>query len=318
LHWTANILLCAGSLMFGVWMGSLVGMRLWQTWQNRAFNRARSAPKHESPVRPGTGDVVGRLSIPRLHVAAMIREGASAPVLSVALGHIPGTSFPGEPGNIGVAGHRDSLFRGLRNVAKNDEIVFETPGATYAYRVESTQIVQPEDVGVLNPGPTRELTLVTCYPFNYVGAAPERFIVKARLVTGKTPATIVAVANPRPATPVHNEVAFDVGQGHSRELMPGRIWFGVDSTDVEKGTVSGWLWVMPDRRTIWLRDTQINEPVRFEQDGKTHELRITGITARSASGSVTIARDGGQIAIARSGALLPDGNGSESLVEPAP
>jgi LPXTG-site transpeptidase (sortase) family protein len=265
-------------------------MRLWQSWQNRAFNRSLSAPRNGSAVHVGTGDVVGRLSIPRLHVAAMIREGTSAPVLSVALGHIPGTAFPGQPGNIGVAGHRDSLFRGLRNVAKNDEIIFETSHATYTYRVESTQIVKPEDVGVLNPGSIRELTLVTCYPFNYVGAAPERFIVKAQLLTDKKPVTVVPVATPRPA-PRRNEVAFDVSEGHSRELVPGRIWFGVDSTDVANGTVTGWLWVMPDRRTIWLRDTPANEPVFFDQDGKTRELRISGITATSAKGSVIVPPD---------------------------
>jgi len=278
--------------MIGVWAGSLISMRLWQSWQNRAFNRSLNAPKNDGEVHMANGDVVGRLSIPRLHVAAMIREGTSAPVLSVALGHIPGTAFPGQPGNIGVAGHRDSLFRGLRNVAKNDEIVFETPSATYTYRVEGTQIVKPEDVGVLNPGSTRELTLVTCYPFNYVGAAPERFIVKAQLLSDKAPATVVPVAIPRQA-PRHDQVAFDVRQGHSRELVPGRIWIGVDSTDVPNRTVTGWLWVMPDRRTIWLRDTRANEPVFFYQDGKTRELRITGVTESSARGSIIVPPDRG-------------------------
>ncbi len=292
LRWIANVLLCAGALMIGVWAGSLISMRLWQSWQNRAFNRSLSAPKPDGEVHIANGDVVGRLSIPRLHVSAMIREGTSAPVLSVALGHIPGTAFPGQPGNIGVAGHRDSLFRGLRNVAKNDEIVFESPSATYTYRVEGTQVVKPEDVGVLNPGSTRELTLVTCYPFNYVGAAPERFIVKAQLMSDKTPsdkapASVFPAATPRPV-PRRDEISFDVRQGHSRELVPGRIWFGVDSTDTANRTVSGWLWVMPDRRTIWLRDASANEPVFFEQDGKTRELRITGITATSAQGSVVV------------------------------
>jgi sortase A len=113
----------------------------------------------------------------------MVREGDSEHTLSIALGHIPGTAFPGQIGNIGIAGHRDSLFHGLRNVAEDDEITFETPRASYIYRVESTQIVKPEHTEVLRTGPTRELTLVTCFPFEYVGSAPERFIVKARLVS---------------------------------------------------------------------------------------------------------------------------------------
>jgi LPXTG-site transpeptidase (sortase) family protein len=101
----------------------------------------------------------------------------------VALGHIPGTALPGEPGNVAVAGHRDTLFRGLRNVRVGDRIEFETPGkGTYFYVVESTTIVSPREVSVLNAGLHPELTLVTCYPFNYVGSAPYRFIVKARQV----------------------------------------------------------------------------------------------------------------------------------------
>jgi len=125
---------------------------------------------------------VGRLAIPRLHVRAMVREGDGERTLSLALGHIPGTALPGQKGNIGIAGHRDRLFRDLRNVGANDEITLETPRTTYVYRVEKTQIVKPENIGVLNNGPASELTLVTCYPFEYVGAAPDRFIVKAQLV----------------------------------------------------------------------------------------------------------------------------------------
>lgn len=160
-------------------------MTIWQEWESRAFDHQRAAAnKHEAPhTRNGDGDIVGRLAIPRLHVSAMVREGTGARTLNVALGHIPGTAFPGEPGNTGVAGHRDTLFRSLKRVAANDEITFETADATYVYRVASTQIVKPEDVQVLDPGPTRELTLVTCFPFEYVGAAPDRFIVKAVLVT---------------------------------------------------------------------------------------------------------------------------------------
>jgi LPXTG-site transpeptidase (sortase) family protein len=232
--------------------------------------------------------------VPRLHVRAMVREGESDHTLSIALGHIPGTALPGQQGNVGIAGHRDSLFRGLKKVAANDEITFETASASYVYRVESTQIVKPEDVGVLKPGPVPELTLVTCYPFEYVGSAPDRFIVKARLVSQLAPqvaqddAPTKAAKQPeaakQPAPPVHHEIGFNVSEQHSRELVPGKVWFGLSSADPTSHTVNGWLWVMPDRRTIWLRDVDMRQPLYFYQDGEKRELVITSIARTSATG----------------------------------
>jgi sortase A len=296
-RWIANVLLCAGALLLGVWGGSLISTKVWQSWHSRAFDRSRIAAKSNPQVHVANGDILGRLSIPRLHVEAIIREGTSAPTLTVALGHIPGTSLPGQQGNIGVAGHRDSLFRGLRDVTDNDEIVFETPNATYHYRVKSTQIVMPQDVGVLNPGPSPELTLVTCYPFEYIGSAPQRFIVKAALVDG-APAKNVITAPPPvehrevPQSTEH-QVSFEVAQGHSRELMPGKVWMGIDSVDPGSDTVNGWLWVMPEKRTIWLRHTEKHEPIFFEQDGKTRELLITTVAGSSAKGYVVVPPDRG-------------------------
>jgi LPXTG-site transpeptidase (sortase) family protein len=123
--------------------------------------------------------LLGRLRIPRLSVAAMVREGADSGTLRSAVGHIPGTALPGKTGNIGLAGHRDTFFRALRNIEKNDTIEFETESGTYRYAVESTKIVGPRDVSVLTAAGGRTLTLVTCYPFYYVGSAPQRFIVRA-------------------------------------------------------------------------------------------------------------------------------------------
>jgi sortase A len=149
------------------------------------------APKPEAPkpeARPPEalpGDtVIGRLTIPRLHLSAIVREGDDEDTLRVALGHIPSTALPWQEGNVGVAGHRDTLFRALRRIRKNDVIVFETLSGRYVYRVQGTEIVNPRDVSVLNAQAFPELTLVTCYPFYFVGAAPERFIVKALQVTG--------------------------------------------------------------------------------------------------------------------------------------
>jgi len=236
---------------------------------------------------------VGRLAIPRLHVRAMVREGDSDHTLRIALGHIPGTAYPGQIGNVGIAGHRDSLFHGLKDVAADDEITFETPRASYVYRVESTQIVKPDHTEVLKPGPTRELTLVTCFPFEYVGSAPDRFIVKARLISDNAVASIIheddpTVAATRPV--VHNEIAFAVSEGHSRELVPGKIWFGLSSTDSVDRNVNGWIWVMPERRTIWLREVDAHHPVVFEQNGEKRELGITSVARSSARGYLILHR----------------------------
>lgn len=127
--------------------------------------------------------LIGRIDIPRLRVRAVVKEGIDDKTLRRAVGHVPETVRPGVPGNVGLAAHRDSFFRGLRNVRKQDRIVIETLDGKYEYEVESTQIVRPKDVQVLAPTKESVLTLVTCYPFNYVGNAPKRFIVRARQVS---------------------------------------------------------------------------------------------------------------------------------------
>ena len=140
------------------------------------------APKPEAlpAERPPLPEMLlGRLKIPRLHLAAMVREGADSGTLRRAIGHIPGTALPGKTGNVGLAGHRDTFFRALRNIEKDDTIDFETEAGTFRYSVQSTRIVSPRDVSVLSAAGGRTLTLVTCYPFYYVGSAPKRFIVRA-------------------------------------------------------------------------------------------------------------------------------------------
>jgi LPXTG-site transpeptidase (sortase) family protein len=99
----------------------------------------------------------------------------------VALGHVPGTALPGQTGNVGIAGHRDTLFRCLRKISKNDRIVIQTTHGNYTYFVERTNIVKPQDVGVLVSATGSEITLITCYPFRYIGSAPDRFFVKGRV-----------------------------------------------------------------------------------------------------------------------------------------
>jgi sortase A len=140
------------------------------------------APSGPSETQPALRSVIGRLRIPRLKLSVMVREGADERTLSRAVGHIPGTALPGVMGNVGLAGHRDTFFRALRNIREDDTIEFETTRGAYRYIVKSTQIVGPRDVSVLAASGGENLTLVTCYPFYYVGSAPKRFIVRAAQV----------------------------------------------------------------------------------------------------------------------------------------
>ena len=124
--------------------------------------------------------LVGKIEIPRLKISAIVKEGVDARTLDVAAGHNPHTALPGQTGNVGVAAHRDTLFRNLKDVRRDDKIMLTTLDGEYVYRVVSFQIVQPTDVSVLDPSPDQKtLTLVTCYPFYFVGHAPKRFIVRA-------------------------------------------------------------------------------------------------------------------------------------------
>lgn len=119
------------------------------------------------------------LRIPRLKLEVPVFDGIEDRLLDRGVGRIPDTARPGQPGNTGIAGHRDSFFRGLKDVKAGDEIELATREARLRYIVERTWIVDPEELSVLEPTPVSSLTLVTCYPFYYVGAAPRRFIVRA-------------------------------------------------------------------------------------------------------------------------------------------
>ena len=134
-----------------------------------------------APLRAGP---LGRIEIPRADVYAAILDGVDAGTLDRAVGHVPGTAFPGaDKGRVALAGHRDTFFKHLGDLQKGDTIRLAAGGSTHEYRVESIQVVKPTQTDVL--APTREpmLTLITCYPFQYVGSAPERFIVHARMVS---------------------------------------------------------------------------------------------------------------------------------------
>jgi sortase A len=129
-----------------------------------------------------TGTVIARFEAPAVKLSANVLEGSTDAVLDKAAGHIEGTALPGEAGNVGIAGHRDTTFRAVRNLKVGDSILLRTKKGVFDYRIRSTQIVTPDAVWVLDPTDRPVLTLVTCYPFNFIGHAPKRYIVKANLV----------------------------------------------------------------------------------------------------------------------------------------
>ena len=146
--------------------------------QRRGVEAASFSPASGTPVR----GLVGRLEIPRLGIGVMVMEGTGPGVLRHAAGHIAGTAVPGQPGNVGISAHRDTFFRPLRNIRSDDLVTFTTLTGEYRYRVVSTRIVSPDNVAVLDPGDGEILTMVTCYPFYFVGSAPDRFIVRAERI----------------------------------------------------------------------------------------------------------------------------------------
>lgn len=165
---------------------TLIQARLYQTSANDALISEIQATKSGEPAvrKPAIhrGDVIGRLDIPRLRLSVAVLQGTSSRILRVGAGHIEGTPLPGEPGNSGVAGHRDTFFRSLKDIHKDDEIQIQTATGLLHYEVDWVKIVSADDTSVLqSSADTSTLTLVTCYPFYLVGPAPKRFVVHARM-----------------------------------------------------------------------------------------------------------------------------------------
>jgi sortase A len=152
---------------------------VYQALQMKKFTHAALLSE---PHIPSEGEVIGQIQVPRLGLKTIVVQGDSAASLRRAVGHISKSSLPGEWGNVALAGHRDTFFRPLRDVRVGDEIQFTTAQQSFHYLVDSIQIVAPNDVRVLQPSTVRDLTLVTCFPFYFVGSAPKRFIVRAHEV----------------------------------------------------------------------------------------------------------------------------------------
>jgi sortase A len=149
-----------------------VDFSLWSEDRIKAYKD--SLKRHADPP-------LAVLRIPKLHIVAPVLEGTSDFALNAGVGRISGTARPGERGNIGIAGHRDGFFRGLKDIAQGDTIELENPRGTQVYVVDRIYLTNPDDVSVLRSGKSPLITLVTCYPFYYIGSAPQRYIVQASL-----------------------------------------------------------------------------------------------------------------------------------------
>jgi sortase A len=196
-RWIERLLLLVGLVCLGTVAYAYFDARFTEVEESRRLDEAIQSHKTKPPTETDSlasfqaeeaavpppkleeGALVGRLEIPRVGVSSIVLEGVAARTLRRGVGHIPGTDLPFQNGNVGLAGHRDSFFRALKDIGKNDIVTLTTPEGTYRYQVEWTKIVRPQDTNVLENRGQPALTLVTCYPFYYVGSAPKRFIVRA-------------------------------------------------------------------------------------------------------------------------------------------
>lgn len=180
LAWIETCLLTVGCVALG-YCAFIWGRAYYdQTQANWALNHVLPGdPGTAAPKDAAEGSLVGRIDIPRLDLSVIVFEGTSDNTLARGVGHLRGTAAPGQIGNLVLAAHRDTYFRALRDIRRGDQISVKAPDGDYQYSVDSTAIVKPTQTEVIRPTDDATLTLITCYPFNYIGAAPERFIVRA-------------------------------------------------------------------------------------------------------------------------------------------
>ncbi|MBZ5575332.1 MAG: class D sortase [Acidobacteriia bacterium] len=179
MRWAERLLFVGAIGMFAYCGFVLVDAHVFQNRERRHLDQLIASPPAAATSPQG---LMGRIEIRRLGLSVIVEEGVSAGALRRAAGHIPGTALPGHAGNVGIAGHRDTFFRPLRNIRHNDVITLTTLFGSYQYRVVSAKVVSPNDVAVLDPSGSEVLTLVTCYPFYFVGPAPNRYVVRAERV----------------------------------------------------------------------------------------------------------------------------------------
>lgn len=237
-------LLTIAVLALGWYAAVHIVARLDQAAQNRVLDRLADhrAPPRDSASSLGGGDassraggdsstrtggthtarraaphaLVGRIEVPRLGLSAIVREGVDDATLRRAVGHVPDTALPGEAGNAALAAHRDTFFRPLKHIRKGDRINVTTPDGAHEYRVTETRVVAPDDVSVLAPTMNPTLTLVTCYPFNFVGTAPKRFVVRAETDSPLVAAAGVAATAGFGAVPIKASAAISEPGGKAQ------------------------------------------------------------------------------------------------------
>lgn len=158
--------------------GSIAYAEIYQRYESAAFKTLSSAGETPAPDLT-EGDIVGKLEIPRVGISVMVLQGVEEGTLHLGAGHVPGTPLPGIEGNVAIAGHRDTFFRKLEGIQPGDHIEFSTRSGIFSYTVSFTEIVEPQDTRVIESRGVPELTLISCYPFYFIGAAPHRFIVRA-------------------------------------------------------------------------------------------------------------------------------------------
>jgi sortase A len=185
LLWIQRLLFAAGLVILGICGAAWMDSRLRQAEGNRELDRILS--RKSTIAAPGIaipdGGLIGKVEIPKLHLSAIVFQGADSSILDHGVGHVDTSALPGQPGNVVLAAHRDTFFRSLRNIRKGDLVTVTTESGPRTYQVDSTEVVKPTETSVLDPTAKPTLTLITCYPFYYVGHAPRRFIVRAVAAT---------------------------------------------------------------------------------------------------------------------------------------
>jgi sortase A len=193
IDWMRRLFLVAGFLILGYCGADWLNARLRQAQGNHELDRILGetasgtttgdkavAARHKNIAPRLTRDqLLGKVEVPRLGVSAIVFEGTDTGVLDHGVGHVDGTALPGQAGNIVLAAHRDTFFRSLGSIRKGDTIKVTTEAGPRAYYVDSMEVADPSLVSVLDPSTVPTLTLITCYPFDYIGNAPKRFIVRA-------------------------------------------------------------------------------------------------------------------------------------------
>jgi len=181
--WTRRILMLTGVLALTYVALTLFNARLFQNAASHTLEAQIHAEEQRTVIPTKNivkeGDVLGRIEIPRIALSVIVLQGTTSQTLRLGVGHIAGTALPGESGNVGIAGHRDTFFRGLKDIHTDDEILLQTVSGISRYEVDWIQITASNDGEIVSPTAKSGLTLVTCYPFHYIGPAPERFVVHA-------------------------------------------------------------------------------------------------------------------------------------------